>query len=316
MKKRIQFIVFIVIMAIATSGYCQIRPGAFSVSPFVGGFWFEGNQDLDHSPVYGLRLGYDFTKNIGAEVVFDYVNADYTTADISTNVFNYRVEGLYNFMPNNKLVPFIAAGIGVMSIDYGDANKDKTRFTFDYGAGLKYFLTDWIALRADVRHVLAFGNFNNNLEYTLGLTFYFGGKKEGVQEMKKEPVAEAEPTIIEKGRVTLNVQFDTGKAVVKPAYYNEIQSVTDVMNKYPKLRVVIEGHTDNVGGEKYNLDLSQKRAEAIKGVMVDNFKIKADRIKAEGFGYSKPIGDNKTNEGRQINRRSEAVIEYEYTVKK
>ena len=316
MKKIIPLIAFIIVMAVTTSGYCQIRPGAFSVSPFVGGFWFEGNQDLDHSPVYGLRLGYDFTKNIGAEVVFDYVNADYTTADISSNVFNYRVEGLYNFMPDSKLVPFIAAGIGGMSIDYGDANKDKTRFTFDYGVGLKYFLTDCIALRADVRHVLAFGNFNNNLEYTMGLTFYFGGKKEDLQEMKKEPVAEAEPTIIEKGRVTLNVQFDTGKAVVKPAYYKEIESVTDVMKKYPKLKIVVEGHTDNVGGEKYNLNLSQKRAEAIRAVMVNNFKIESSRITAKGFGYSRSIGDNKTNEGRQSNRRSEAVVEYEYTVKK
>ena len=315
MKKRIQFIVFIVIMAIATSGYCQIQPGVFSVSPFVGGFWFEGNQDLDHSPVYGLRLGYDFTKNIGAEVVFDYVNADYTTADISTNVFNYRVEGLYNFMPDGKLVPFIAAGIGCMSIDYGDATKDKTRFTFDYGAGLKYFLTDWIALRADVRHILAFGNFNNNLEYTLGLTFYFGGKKEGsqpVEEMKKEPeaAAQVEQKIIEKGRVTLNVQFDTGKAIVKPAYYKEIEEVTDVMKKYPALKIVVEGHTDNVGGEKYNLNLSQKRATAIKAVMVDNFKIESTRIKAKGFGYSKSIGDNLTIEGRRSNRRVEAAVEY------
>jgi OOP family OmpA-OmpF porin len=312
MIKRIQFIVFMVIMVIATSGYCQIRPGAFSVSPFVGGFWFEGNQDLDHRPVYGLKLGYDFTKNIGAEATFDYVNTHYTTADINTNVYNYRVEALYHFMPDSKLVPFIAVGVGGMSIDYKDATHDKDRATFDYGLGLKYFLTDWLALRADVRHVLAFGSVYNNLEYTAGLVFYFGGKKEGVQEMKKEPEAEAkvEPKIIEKGRVTLNVQFDTGKAIVKPAYYKEIEEVTDVMKKYLDLKIVVEGHTDNVGGEKYNLNLSQKRAEAIKTVMVDNFKIESTRIKAKGFGYSKSIGDNLTIEGRKSNRRVEAAVEY------
>jgi OOP family OmpA-OmpF porin len=314
MKKIIPLIVLFIVMAIATSGYCQIRPGAVSVSPFVGGFWFEGNQELDHSPVYGLKLGYDFTKNIGAEATFNYVNTDYTAANINTNVYNYRVEGLYHFMPDSKLVPFLAVGLGGMSVDYSGVTHDKDRVTFDYGAGLKYFVTDWLALRADVRHVLAFGSVYNNLEYTVGLMFYFGGKKDGVQEMKKEE--EVEQTIIEKGRVTLNVEFDTGKHFVKPVYYKEIQGVTDVMNKYPKLKIVVEGHTDNVGGEKYNLNLSQNRAEAIKGVMVNNFKIKSNRIKAEGFGYSKPIGDNKTVEGRQINRRVEAVVEYEYEVKK
>ncbi len=110
------------------------------------------------------------------------------------------------------------------------------------------------------------------------------------------------------------MEFDTGKAIVKPAYYKEIEAVADVLKKYPDLKIVVEGHTDNVGGEKYNLNLSQKRAEAVKAVMVNNFKIASDRITAKGFGFSNPLADNSTKEGRQQNRRVEAAVEY--TVKK
>ena len=129
-----------------------------------------------------------------------------------------------------------------------------------------------------------------------------------VQEMKKAP--EVEQKILEKGRATLDVEFDTGKSVVKPRYYNDIRNVAEVMKKYPDLKIVIEGHTDNVGGEKYNLNLSQKRAEAIKGVMVTKFNIEPSRLMTKGFGYSKPIASNSTKEGRQKNRRVEAAVEY------
>jgi len=124
-----------------------------------------------------------------------------------------------------------------------------------------------------------------------------------VQEMKKA-------SEVEKGRVTLNVEFDTGKSVVKPKYYNKIRNVAEAMKKNPDLKMVIEGHTDNVGGERYNLNLSQKRAEAVKSIMVTKFNIEPSRLMTNGFGYSKPIASNSTKEGRQKNRRVEAAVEY------
>lgn len=155
----------------------EILPGRASVSPYVGGFVFEGNQDLKHRPVFGVRLGYDFTKNWGAEALFDDVPTRYGATDSSTNVFNYRLEGLYHLWPDRKLVPFLAVGAGGMSIHSRDDAVDKNRAVLDYGAGLKYALTDRIALRADLRHLLAFGSTYNNLEYSLGVVFYFGGVK-------------------------------------------------------------------------------------------------------------------------------------------
>jgi OOP family OmpA-OmpF porin len=65
-----------------------------------------------------------------------------------------------------------------------------------------------------------------------------------------------------------------------------------------------------VRGENYNLKLSQKRAEAIKQIMVTKYNIDSSRITAKGFGYSKPIASNETKEGKQQNRRIEAAVEY------
>jgi OOP family OmpA-OmpF porin len=77
--------------------------------------------------------------------------------------------------------------------------------------------------------------------------------------------------------------------------------------------VTIEGHTDNVGGAKYNEKLSQKRAESVKKYLVDRFGIAVSRLTAKGYGLTKPIADNKTAAGRQKNRRVEAVADYEFT---
>jgi OOP family OmpA-OmpF porin len=81
------------------------------------------------------------------------------------------------------------------------------------------------------------------------------------------------------------------------------------MKDYPDLNVVIEGHTDSVGTAAYNKKLSQRRAEAIKKYMVES-GIDTNRLKAQGFGMDNPIASNKTEEGRQQNRRVEAAVDY------
>jgi OOP family OmpA-OmpF porin len=126
-------------------------------------------------------------------------------------------------------------------------------------------------------------------------------------DAEKDAAAETERKILEKGRATLRVAFDFDKAVVKPKYMKEIEKVADIMKKYPGLNIVVEGHTCNMGPAKYNKKLSQRRAEAVKKVMVNKFKIDSTRIKTKGYGLTKPIASNATREGRQQNRRVEAA---------
>src|SRR5664279_15245 len=82
------------------------RAGAVSLSPFVGGYTFDGVQKLETAPVYGLRLGYDLTKNLGVELVGDYLATEGTRVKSSINAISYRLDILYNLMPNGPLVPY------------------------------------------------------------------------------------------------------------------------------------------------------------------------------------------------------------------
>lgn len=103
-----------------------------------------------------------------------------------------------------------------------------------------------------------------------------------------------------------SINFDSGKAVIKPQYFNQLDEIASVMNSNPGLRVTIEGHTDSDGDEAYNQKLSEQRAQSVL-----DYLIKADvdqaRLRAVGMGESKPIADNKSSSGKAQNRRIEFV---------
>jgi len=125
---------------------------------------------------------------------------------------------------------------------------------------------------------------------------------------KQIAVSKAEP-VQENVPIILNVQFDTGKANIKPKYHNDIKKIADAMSKNPLTSVVIEGHTDNVGKELVNVKLSYQRAANIKAYLVQEFGIDSSRIRVIGYDYQKTVASNKTAQGRQANRRVETKIE-------
>lgn len=114
--------------------------------------------------------------------------------------------------------------------------------------------------------------------------------------------------------INLEVLFETGKFDVKPIYYPEIQKLADFMYANPDSTVIIEGHTDNVGGEEYNVELSRNRANAIALVVIRQFGIDRNRVRGIGYGESRPIASNDTAMGREQNRRVVAELYSEQTV--
>jgi len=109
--------------------------------------------------------------------------------------------------------------------------------------------------------------------------------------------------------MTLKVEYSTNSADIDPRFYGEVDKVGEYMKKYPTTTAVIEGHTDNVGGNDYNLKLSQKRAEKVVSYLEEKFGIDHSRLTAKGYGASRRIAYNDTPEGRQKNRRINAVID-------
>ena len=109
--------------------------------------------------------------------------------------------------------------------------------------------------------------------------------------------------------ISLNIEFNTKKIFVKEKYYDDIKRVADFMKENPDSICEIQGHTDNVGNKAYNKALSEKRSESVRQYIIDKFGIDGKRITAVGFGGEIPIASNDTEEGRQKNRRVEAVID-------
>jgi len=101
--------------------------------------------------------------------------------------------------------------------------------------------------------------------------------------------------------------FDVDSSVVQPGAYSEIDRLDRVFTQYPNTRIRIEGYTDSTGSEEYNLHLSQRRAEAVKRLLVSR-AVYPDRMTAIGFGESRPKAGNDTPYGRQLNRRVEIFL--------
>jgi len=130
------------------------------------------------------------------------------------------------------------------------------------------------------------------------------------------PPEPAPAPVQEKVTITLNVQFDTDKADIKEKYNDDIKRVADFMKEFPDTTAEIGGHTDNIASAEYNQKLSEKRANSVRQYLIDKFGIDGSRLTAVGYGMTKPVAGNDTEEGRQKNRRVEAVMEAVRTVYK
>jgi OOP family OmpA-OmpF porin len=107
--------------------------------------------------------------------------------------------------------------------------------------------------------------------------------------------------------VTLHgAQFDFNKATLKPEGKAQLDKGIAVLKQKPNLRVSVEGHTDSIGSDVYNQKLSERRANAVRDYMVSQ-GIDSSRITTRGYGETRPIADNKTEEGRAENRRVEVI---------
>lgn len=130
----------------------------------------------------------------------------------------------------------------------------------------------------------------------------------------RQQLAESEAIAVQRqgNNLALNFKsdlvFDSGAADVKGASAADIQQVAKVMNDYPQTKIIVAGHTDSTGSAEFNQKLSERRAEAVKNLLVDN-GVSSDRIVVRGYGKTQPIASNDTATGRQQNRRVKITIE-------
>lgn len=133
-----------------------------------------------------------------------------------------------------------------------------------------------------------------------------GGSKTASTAVTVNPPPPPAPKVVD--RLAVQVNFDTNKATIRKADQAELQKAIDFVKKYPGHAISVEGHTDSVGKDKANQALSEQRANAVKKYLVDKGATSGDKIKAVGYGETRPIADNSTADGRFKNRRVEIVV--------
>jgi OmpA-OmpF porin, OOP family len=129
-----------------------------------------------------------------------------------------------------------------------------------------------------------------------------------LKELMKQNVTATEmfDALNRDGRIALYINFDTGKSTIKPESKSIIEQIVQMLSANPDLKLSVDGHTDNVGNPVSNKALSEERAKSVVSAIVGK-GIGSERLSPSGYGQDKPIGDNKTEEGRTKNRRVELV---------
>ncbi len=176
--KRIVALASVLILSFSAASHAQINPERSSLSLSIGRYQFDHHQKLDVSPVISLRIAHALTSHWGLEGVLEYIpTVSNFVGDNNSTIHGilYHIDTLYHFMPDKQFVLFLAAGAGGISLDSYPRGAD-SNFMVNFGIGAKYFISDQIALRGDIRQILVDDQqTEHNLEIALGLVYAWGG---------------------------------------------------------------------------------------------------------------------------------------------
>ncbi|WP_157638030.1 OmpA family protein [Flexithrix dorotheae] len=203
------------------------------------------------------------------------------------------------------------------------AGEYKVEIPFDKTFHLKILRDDKVVFEEEYKPVISLKDPRNvNRDFFVEIEKekeVFASKKPGQDLVKKSGNTAAKPKITNQTGKTLpkfkvgqkmiaRIYFDPAKATITSESYDELNSIVKLFKDNPNLKIEISGHTDNVGDPNYNLNLSQRRAQAVVNYLVSK-DIDASRLTAKGYGETKPLASNDDEkDGREINRRIEMKV--------
>jgi OmpA-OmpF porin, OOP family len=316
----------------------------YEITPMFSTAFAEHNTELPKAySNAGLALGFNLSDSVIDQVELGFLRSiedvEYqSVSNRDTGITRVFTNLIKEYDLNSAISLYALAGAGVEIFDDEFENNEDGLFG-NYGAGIKLNVYDDIAMKIDARHVIEADHGDNTLLYNIGLSIPFGEVAKAapvvvapvvVAPIVAAPVAAPKdsdndgvidaldqcPNTMKKAKVdtvgcmtlvNLDINFDTNSSVIKDTYNSRITEFATMLKQNPKLSATIEAHTDSVGSDAYNQKLSERRAastvEALKLLKVDPSK-----IKAVGYGETKPTASNATVEGRAENRRVNAVM--------
>ena len=290
-------------------------------------------QGVDNGNGIGLNLGYRINKAWA-------IRAEYVRQDLDSAFSNNDIEGNrvgLDLMYHVDSLPVYVVG-GVKNFTTG-----RSASAANIGIGANLFATDDLAVFVEANRYQGISKSFADAGVKLGATYHFGeapaaaptpapepapapapvpvigdADQDGVTDDKDQcantPVTDKVDTVgcsiftEQSVSIALNAQFDNDSSVVKTQYHADIEKLANFLKRYPNTDVEIGGHASNVGKPAYNLALSQRRADAVAAVLVKEFGIDASRVKAVGYGITKPRASGNNAAAHAVNRRIEGTV--------
>jgi outer membrane protein OmpA-like peptidoglycan-associated protein len=287
------------------------------------------------SLILGCRVGYHLLPQLIGEAGAGFLPLISTKDKYNTGL-KIDLDGYFHLLPYD-ISPFVGLGTGAHMVMGGDLGGD-----FDFqghlSLGVRGLATPTIALRGDVRAYFIDDyskvGVGNIFEFTLGIDFFLSGEQTKTPPPPSPPRSPSDrdhdgvidendkcpdqtglpeyqgciPDAVKSFTGAIKgIYFETGSAKILPSSYPSLDSAVAVLGEYKSVRLRIEGHTDNAGKPAANKKLSEARAESVKKYLTSK-GVESGRMETEGYGDTRPVGDNSTADGRAANRRIEFSI--------
>ena len=331
-----RFLIIVALVSLCLSASAQKELGWFTGMGGGMNFGFDGNRYEDRVNSHngaGLAgdfyFGYWFNQAAGVRAGYQGLSISNRYTVFGAKKYNYAHADML-FRPHKNIVPYIHAGA---------VNIDKWNLGGGIGLMFPIHLGKWVSIVPDFKATASTSRIYDmptykfpalTLSATLGIAVRLGKVRQHADMDDEAYLRAHEPqTVYIRDTVTVEkvirdttvlyrhneciatidskVLFDYDHSELRPEAMVEIGKIAQILTDNPDIECVIEGHTDNTGGEEYNQTLSEKRAKAVYDALV-NCGIPDSRMTWKGFGFSRPVAPNDTPEGRQKNRRVEIRV--------
>jgi OOP family OmpA-OmpF porin len=292
---------------------------------------------IDHGSGIGGELGYRLNETTEFRFSYSKINLSGYVGIEDPDGSSAAIDALYFPTKQNF---YVLGGINALEIV-------NTQTSLDLGLGYRHYLSDRAAVYLEGKGHYQFSGHYKDTSARIGFVYFFGdeGKSSPVRKQQAAPAKVAPVVAVapkdsdndgvtdnddrcintpatdkvdnsgctifseEKSRMTLLVNFDNNKAVVKEEYLPEIEKMADFLKTYPQVSLVIEGHTSKAGSAAYNKKISQQRADAIVDSLINQFGIESERLSAIGYGEERLLDQSEGKAADAKNRRIEGKVE-------